>query len=127
MDKKTVDKLLLGMMALPVVVFVVMALVMGLPEKSLFSVKEFYLQTGVTLVTILSVPTLLWFVRKDRMKDPDFMLPNGLTRYQGILLIRMFLLLFLCLLHVILYFGVPNVSFFYLAVIVYLSMFFARQ
>ena len=131
MKENKFNNMLLAIMAAPIIVFLLFAIVMGLPEQSLFSKPEFYLQTADTMLTIVAIPAYLWFVRRDRIAKPDSITfikgKIKVTRYQKRLFYRMCFFALLATGNVVLYFLVPNISFFYLAVIIYLSMFFARR
>lgn len=106
-------------LAIPVILFAVLALTMGLPETSLFNTSVFYYQYAVTFLTIVGIPALLWLVRQERFKDA--------RQYKGALLLRLLILEVMTIVEVCSYFFIPNVAFFYLAVITYLSIFFVRK
>ena len=115
MKQKTINIAL----AIPVVLFAALALTMGLPETSVFNSSVFYYQYAVTFLTIVGIPALLWFVRQERYDDQK--------KYKRALTIRLLILEVMTIVEVCSYFIIPNVAFFYLAVITYLSIFFVRK
>ena len=106
-------------LAIPVILFAALAITIGLPETSIFNSSVFYYQYAITFLTIAGIPALLWFVRKDRFQ-------NRYT-YKKALKIRLAILEVLTIIEICSYFFIPNVAFFYLAVITYLSLFFVRK
>lgn len=108
-----------GVFALPVILFIVCAIVTGLPTHTIVNSDIFVFQYVMTMLTIVSIPALLWYVRKERFKK------DGM--YKLALILRLAFFLILTLVDIAAYFAIPNIAFFYLATITYLSMFFARQ
>lgn len=106
-------------LAIPVILFAALALTIGLPETSVFNSSVFYYQYAITFLTIAGIPALLWFVRKDRFESE--------SNYNKALMIRLAILEVLTIIEICSYFIIPNVAFFYLAVITYLSIFFVRK
>lgn len=115
MKQKTINIAL----AIPVILFAALALTMGLPETSIFNSSVFYYQYAITFLTIAGIPSLLWFIRKERFENE--------SRYNKALTIRLLILEVLTIVEICSYFFIPNVAFFYLAVITYLSIFFVRK
>ena len=105
------------MLTLPIIVFIICWIVMGLPTTTVVSAGTFKFQYIVTILTIVLIPLLLWYIRPDRIGE----------QYPKYCIARMIVLEMLTLLDILAYFAVPNVAFFYLAVITYLSMYFARK
>lgn len=103
----------------PVILFIINACIIGIPSQTVVSVETFRFQYIMTLLTIIMIPALLWLVRKDRIKDEK--------KYTGAVIARMMLFMVLVLVDIYAFFMIPNAAFFYLAVITYLSMFFARR
>lgn len=107
-------------LTVPVALFIILYIMMGLPELSVFTRSIFYVQTVVSILVIVSIPTLLWFVRRDRYAENEKL-------YKKMAVCRIIWFALLSMACVLLYYMVPNVTFFYLAVMAYLSMFFARR
>lgn len=108
-----------AIMALPVMLFVLLTVTFGLPDQTIITSESFMLQFIMTLLTIIGIPVLLWYVRRERFKKEE--------TYRSFLITRMCVFASLTMLNTAAYFFLPNASFFYLAVMTYLSMFFARK
>lgn len=108
-----------GIFALPVIVFIICAAVNGLPEQTIINVRITIFQYIMTMITITCIPFLLWFIRKERFT-------NKVT-YKWAVISRLAFFEIITLIDIAAFFLIPNASFFYLAVITYLSMFFARR
>ncbi|MBQ0075069.1 MAG: hypothetical protein KBT34_12880 [Prevotella sp.] len=106
-------------MAFPLMLFVLLSVTFGLPDTTVITSESFILQFIMTLLTIIAIPVLLWFVRRERFKKEE--------TYKSFLITRMCILASLTMLNTAAYFFLPNASFYYLAVMTYLSMFFARK
>ena len=120
MKEQMNNKLYYVALAAPVVLFVMLYLMTGMPEQSVFTRTVFYVQTAVSVLVIVSIPALLWFVRRERYAENEKL-------YRKMTVCRIVWFTLLSMACVLLYYIVPNVTFFYLAVMVYLSMFFARK
>lgn len=79
---------------------------------------QFYLQTGVTLLTIALIPTTLWYVRKERFDD--------IAKYEKACVVRIAVFDTLAFICCLMYVLTNGVSFFYLGIITLIAMFFAR-
>ena len=101
----------------PIVLFVVMYLKMGLPVNSVITPTIYLWQYVMIIATIGVVPFLLWLVRPERMGE----------KYNLLALLRMVLFEGITLADVCMYFLFPNITFFYLAVITFICMCFARK
>lgn len=129
MKKNTYNITINALLLVPVILFILLYALVGLPEESIFTKNIFYLQTAVTMVIIITIPLLLWLIRRDKFKATTDLTDNNenkWNRYQLACSLRLTYFMALAILCICLYIFLPNVSFFYLAVITYLSMFFAR-
>lgn len=129
MKKNTYNITINALLLVPVILFILLYALVGLPEESIFTKNIFYLQTAVTMVIIITIPLLLWLIRRDKFKATTDLTDNNenkWNRYQLACYLRLTYFMALAILCICLYIFLPNVSFFYLAVITYLSMFFAR-
>ena len=106
-------------LASPVLLFLILWLVVyqTLPETTIVSKPIFYFQYAMTLLTISLIPSLLWFVRRERF--------STYGQYDLFFWLRLMVLVIMTFVDIVAYFAIPNVAFFYLAVITYLSLFFA--
>ncbi len=129
MKNKFFNTTMMACLAAPVIYFIIMWLIFGIPEVSIFSKGIFYVQTAITMLIIITVPLLLWYVRPERFSNYDEIeeQTDTISKYQKAVFLRFAFFLGLVLACITLYFLLPNISFFYLAVITYLSMFFARR
>lgn len=118
-ELKSLTYVFYGIMAFPLMLFVLLSVTFGLPDTTVITSESFILQFIMTLLTIIAIPVLLWFVRRERFKKEE--------TYKSFLITRMCILASLTMLNTAAYFFLPNASFYYLAVMTYLSMFFARK
>ena len=79
-------------------------------------VTLFYAQYAMTMITIISIPTLLWFIRKERF---------GEEKYKTLRRIRLAFFVLLAVAHFGIYAVTGGVAFFYLGAMTCLSMAFA--
>ena len=78
----------------------------------------FYTQTGVTLLTVMLIPAALWYVRRERFDD--------VAKYAKASVVRIAVFGMLAFICCVLYVLTSGVSFFYLGVITFIAMVFAR-
>lgn len=106
-------------LAAPVLLFLLLWLVVyqALPETTIVSKPIFYFQYAMTILTIVLIPALLWYVRRERFASDG--------QYSVFFWLRLLVLVAMTCVDIVAYFAIPNVAFFYLAVITYLSFFFA--
>lgn len=104
-------------LCIPVLLFCAMWAFIGLPETTIVSKPIFYYQYAMTFLTILLIPGLLWFVRRERFSSDK--------GYKRASILRLLLLVIMACVNIVSYFLIPNVAFFYLGVIIFLSLFFA--
>ena len=86
-----------------------------IPSTSVFSADTMIFQYIMTMLTIVCIPGLLWFVRKDRLGD----------KFSKAFYLRIAIFLALTLINIFAFFYVPNVTFFYLGAMTYIAIFFA--
>lgn len=88
----------------------------GFPEPATLSVQAYHTQLTMTLLTIISIPTLLKYVTKNRCG----------SWYSILCLLRMTMLCAIAVANLtIYYYYYPSTTFFYLAVMAWLAMPFA--
>lgn len=106
----------------PAVMLLVMWLFKGWPVESVYSKSIYYVQIVMTMLVVVSVPFLLWYVRPERYVNGG---EDGYGRYRSVCLMRLMYSAVLSYACVVLFFVVPNVAFLYLALMAYLMMPFA--
>lgn len=103
------------MIASPVIVALLLWLIIGFAGQTAYGVNEYYVQMAMTVTVIVSIPLLLKYVTRSRCG----------ARYLTYCLARMAFMELLAFANIILYFSLHITSLFYLAIIVWLAMFFA--
>lgn len=107
-----------AMLCLPPLVALVLWLAIGFPAQEELTVAVYYVQLAMTAVTIVSIPLLLRLVTPGRCG----------ARYPSLCLLRLCLFVALSLANLLLYYVYsPSPTFFYLGVIMWLAMFFAKR
>ncbi|MDO4172118.1 MAG: hypothetical protein Q4E63_05985 [Prevotellaceae bacterium] len=114
-EYKTALMLCRIMIASPVIVALLLWLIIGFAGQTAYGVNEYYIQMAMTVTVIVSIPLLLKYVTRRRCG----------VRYLTYCLVRMGFMELLAFANIILYFSLHITSLFYLAVIVWLAMFFA--
>lgn len=105
------------MLLSPPLLTLVLWLVMGFPEQEEITVSVYYMQLLMIALTLTSVPLLLRFVTSERCG----------ARYLALCIARLSTFEALSWANILLYYFVcPSPTFFYLGVIMWLAMFFAK-
>jgi hypothetical protein len=99
----------------PVIAFILW-LALGFPAPEEMTVTAYYIQMGMTVLTIAGIPLSLKYISRERFG----------VKYNCLCFVRMALLCSIATANLVLYYFLCSITaFFYLGVIAWLAMFFA--